>query len=227
MMAGQKMTQEEYVRRAKERHGIAYSYAKTVYTHSHNKVVITCPKHGDWEVTAAQHIRRNGSNGCPSCAGRTFKTTHSRGPATMTTAAWVAQAKAVHGDLYDYSTVHYQHSLKVVNVTCRLHGPFAVTPGNHVRRKSGCPICAGRLKESIRIFTIRAKTVHGTKYDYKFVTPFKTSDDIVTITCPTHGNFDQRIQVHLDGAGCQKCGHDAIGDKQRGVKKRKMKVVTI
>lgn len=222
-----RLTQQGFIDRAKERHGIAYSFAKTVYTHSHEDVTVTCPKHGDWQMRASQLIRRNGANGCPSCAGRTERTTHKRGTECETTETWVAKAKEVHGNTYDYSTVDYKHSLRRISVTCKLHGPFAVTPGNHINRKSGCPVCAGRLRKDPRIFIVRAKTIHGTKYDYHLVQPFLTTKDKATIVCPTHGKFEQRIQAHLNGQGCQKCGIETTANKTRGVKKRKMKVVTL
>lgn len=222
-----KLTQEEFIERAKELHGATYNFAKTVYTHSHSDVTVTCPKHGDWRLRASQLIRRQGGQGCPSCAGRTPRDAHHRGPTPDTTETWIAKAKAVHGNTYDYSTVDYKHSLKKVNVTCKLHGAFEVTPGNHLTRKSGCPVCAGRLRQDRRIFIIRAKTIHGTKYDYTLVQPFWTAQDTVTIVCPTHGRFEQTLQSHLNGCGCPHCAWEIAGLKQRGVKRKKMTVVTI
>lgn len=145
----------------------------------------------------------------------------------FTTAQWVAQAIEVHGHTYDYSTVVYTHSLKKVVVTCKLHGPFEVTPNNHTIAKSGCPVCAGRLCGDRHIFKVRAKTIHGAKYDYSLVQPFLTTDDTVTIVCSIHGRFEQRIQVHLNGCGCPHCGWTNGGLKQRGVKRKKMTTVTI
>ena len=226
-MPRHRMTQDEFIQRAKEAHGIAYSFAKTVYTHSHSNVTVTCHAHGDWEILASQLIRRNGSNGCPSCAGRTYRTAHKRGPECDTTEVWVAKAKAAHGDTYDYSTVNYTHSLKKVVITCKLHGPFSCTPNNHINVKSGCPVCAGQLCRSRHVFIVRARTVHGTKYDYKLVQSFLTANDQVTIVCPTHGRFEQKIKVHLKGSGCQRCGWEATGAKQVGVKRKKMTVVTL
>lgn len=226
-MPSKKMTQEEYIRRAKEMHGIAYIYTKTVYTHSHNKVTVTCPKHGDWEVAAAQHIRKNGASGCHACTGRTATPPNKRGAGPLTTEAWITKAKAAHGDLYDYSLVNYTHSLKPVTVICKLHGPFTTIANNHVNIKTGCSVCAGQLRREVRLFVIRARTIHGTKYDYKLVQPFLTAEDHVTIVCPVHGNFEQKIKVHLKGSGCQNCGWETTGNKNRGTKKRKMTVVTI
>lgn len=56
-------------------------------------------------------------------------------------------------------------------------------------------------------FIKRAREVHGNKYDYS-KTIYKTSSEKVTITCPTHGDFDQLPHNHLKGDGCLKCRVD-------------------
>lgn len=42
-----------------------FDYSKTVYTYARDKVVITCPEHGDFEQVADSHLR--GFNGCAGC----------------------------------------------------------------------------------------------------------------------------------------------------------------
>jgi hypothetical protein len=43
-----KISNEEFIRRCKNRHGDKYSYEKTRYTGFKNKVVVTCKQHGDF-----------------------------------------------------------------------------------------------------------------------------------------------------------------------------------
>lgn len=43
------------------------------------------------------------------------------------------------------------------------------------------------------------------KYEYKMET-FKGFNEKITIICPTHGEFEQRLSSHIDGIGCSKCG---------------------
>lgn len=59
------LTTEEFIRRARKKHGNRYDYSKTVYTYSREKVIITCRVHGDFEMTANNHASR-GSN-CLQC----------------------------------------------------------------------------------------------------------------------------------------------------------------
>ena len=60
------ISEEEFIEKAKNRHGDKYDYSKTKYTNSRSKVIITCKKHGDFSQKAESHIRVNG-RGCPNC----------------------------------------------------------------------------------------------------------------------------------------------------------------
>ena len=61
----QTMTTQEFIKKAREVHGDKYDYNKTVYKNIFDKVVITCPIHGDFLQKAVYHL--NG-NGCQKCA---------------------------------------------------------------------------------------------------------------------------------------------------------------
>jgi hypothetical protein len=50
----------------------------------------------------------------------------------------------------------------------------------------------------------RANEIHNNKYDYSLVT-YKNNKNKIKIVCPKHGVFQQRIDHHLRGSGCQKC----------------------
>jgi len=63
------------------------------------------------------------------------------------------------------------------------------------------------------IFIEKAKNVHGNKYDYSKV-EYIDNKTKVCIICPEHGEFWQRPDNHLHGAGCYKCGRNIMGKKQ-------------
>jgi len=54
-------------------------------------------------------------------------------------------------------------------------------------------------------FIVKAKKVHGDKYDYSKVA-YERNDKKVCIICPKHGEFFIRPNDHLQGHGCKKCG---------------------
>lgn len=57
-------TNNDFISKAKEVHGDKYNYDKTNYEYSNQKVIITCPIHGDFMQTPNDHIA---GRGCPKC----------------------------------------------------------------------------------------------------------------------------------------------------------------
>jgi hypothetical protein len=51
-----KLTTEEFIARATKVHGGKFSYDKVVYENKLSRIVVTCPDHGDYEVTATVHM---------------------------------------------------------------------------------------------------------------------------------------------------------------------------
>lgn len=64
---------ESFERLSSLKHGGKYIYTKSVYTNIVTKICITCPQHGDFWQTPANHM---GGHGCPSCG-------HSEGATTQ------------------------------------------------------------------------------------------------------------------------------------------------
>ena len=89
-----KLTTEEFVKKAKEKHGDKYDYTKTVYINAKTDVTITCPIHGDFEIKPYNHLS---GTGCVECKRRKW-----------TTDRFIEEAKKVHGDKYDYSKTEYK-----------------------------------------------------------------------------------------------------------------------
>jgi hypothetical protein len=72
------------------------------------------------------------------------------------------------------------------------------------------------LEARLNNFLTRAKDIHGDKYSYKKVN-FVNVRTPITITCSTHGDFEQLPSVHLGkgGAGCPKCANSLNGNNSR------------
>lgn len=58
-------TKEKFIEKAKSIYGDKYTYDKVNYIHSEVKVIITCPKHGDFKITPDNFLR---GHSCPHCA---------------------------------------------------------------------------------------------------------------------------------------------------------------
>ena len=59
------LSREEWVLRAREKHGYRYDYSKVEYVNSRTKVCIICPEHGEFWQTAGSHLQ---GIGCPKCS---------------------------------------------------------------------------------------------------------------------------------------------------------------
>lgn len=57
-------TTEQFIKEAKEVHGCKYEYSRCNYVNSKTKVIVTCPKHGDFLITPSIHLQ---GQGCPDC----------------------------------------------------------------------------------------------------------------------------------------------------------------
>jgi hypothetical protein len=198
----QKLTTQSFIAKAKQTHGDKYNYSKSVYTFSRDKVTINCPIHGDWNQTAAAHLRGKGCGKCgaiytaslkKNLAGQTFKD----------------KAKRIHGDLYDYSKTFYVASLLEVEIFCNRHeGIFLQKPKVHLKGH-GCPVCGGGNSKRItpEEFISKSKQIHSNFYDYS-QTNYIGSKYKVAIGCPVHGQWMQLATSHLQGIGCPTCGHE-------------------
>lgn len=125
--------------------------------------------------------------------------------------SFVAKARKIHGDAYDYGLVDYQRSNRKVTIVCRVHGPFEQTPNSHISRKAGCPKCAGKGMDTGE-FVAKAIATHGVRYSYAR-TEYRLIKGGVTITCPVHGDFRQTAEAHLIGHGCPQCWRESYASK--------------
>lgn len=146
---------EDFIRRANEAHDGFYTYEKVRFFNTTTPVIVTCPLHGDFEVTPNNHMR-NGSGedrgrGCPTCgaAKRGYRrdvNASARATADAKLAAFskrfVEEARAIHGDAYDYSETVYSGRRSKLTIMCPQHGPFAQTAEHHLMREQGCPACS-------------------------------------------------------------------------------------
>ena len=100
-----------------------------------------------------------------------------------------------------------------VTCSCKIHGIFHKTPYK-LLSSTGCPECAKYLKKKLSFteFTHRANVLHNNKYTY-FDKGFNGYRSKISIKCPSHGIFTQRIAEHLTGAGCSLCGTEKGAQK--------------
>jgi Zn finger protein HypA/HybF involved in hydrogenase expression len=127
---------------------------------------------------------------------------------------FLEKAKSVHGNKYDYSLVEYKTNATKVKIICEKHGVFEQRPNDHISKKCGCPKCGGKNKSFLVDILPKFVKVHGEKYDYS-KSQYKSDGKNIIIICPIHGEFEQKVNIHLLGSGCPKCGNIKKSEKNR------------
>ncbi len=126
-----KLTTEEFIERAKLKHGDRYCYDITNYVNAITKVRIICPIHGEFNQVANYHLS---GRGCNLCSNNTKKTTEQ----------FIDECIKSHGYKYDYSLVVYKGKDDKVRIICPIHGEFNQVAKSHINGH-GCNKCSGRF----------------------------------------------------------------------------------
>lgn len=182
---------EAFILQARKVHGEKYDYSLVEYTTSLEPVTIICDIHGVLSILPSNHLR---GHGCIDCGF--LKTGDGlRKPVQE----FLAQAREVHGERYDYSKVVYINCKTDVEIGCNKHGFFWQSPANHCKG-SGCKLC-GDLLNSKGIRRIESwLAANGIGYERE-----KTFDGLRSVT--TRNQFlrydffvpDANMLIEFDG----------------------------
>lgn len=173
---GRKITQEEFIQKCKIVNP-DLDYSKTVYAGSQNKVIITCLKHGNFEINPSTFLRRGK---CPKC-----------NLGIPTNDEFIEKCKQIF-PRYDYSKTIYNGRHSKVKVICETHNyEFEIVAGD-LLKGHGCPRCkSDKAKQqafTVEEFINKAREIQGDVYDYSKVKYVNTNTK-VCIICPEHGEF--------------------------------------
>jgi len=198
------LTTIDFIEKAKKIHGDKYDYSLVKYVDTKTKVKIICPNHGIFEQTPMGHY----NSGCVKCSYEKRSNNNK-----LTTIDFIEKAKKIHGDKYDYSKTKYYGNNLSLKIICQIHGEFEQEANSHLQG-AGCKKCGIELRSKNRKYNnpqyiIKAKRIHGDKYDYS-KTKYLDSNTKINIGCLKHGYFMQTPSDHLLGTGCPKCKNDSL-----------------
>lgn len=193
------VTREQFITRARAKHGMMYLYTAVVFMNMQTKVLIKCPLHKPFWQTPNSHCL---GKGCPECGfKRRVQST------TCTVKQFISRAVKLHGDKYDYSLVAatWAGMAKPVTIVCPVHGNFSQKARRHCCVGNGCRKChlVSRISTT-EDFIHKADKIHQGFYNYNDVVYVNARTNVV-IRCPKHGPFLQTPNKHLDGQGCSGC----------------------
>lgn len=177
--ASRRSNTEEFTKKANITHKNKYDYSKVNYINNSTKVIIICPKHGEFEQTPSDHLMKYG---CKKCSYEHLSIKY-----RDSIEEFIRKAKLAHGDNYDYSLVEYVNNSTKVKIICKKHGIFEQVPYSHTFFKCGCSLCSHPL-------------VHK-----RGLTPYKTFNKRLTqigVECRKNPNDDEVLQ-----ARCFKCNN--------------------
>ena len=164
-----KLTQEQYIAKARAKWGDAYDYSESVYLAGLKPITIRCIKHNHYfAVQAGNHICTSGkplNGGCPLCAQERMaekkkeavKRREERERAKKAERLkkeslrvcpqknFLERATAMYPD-YDFSRVEYKDRETHIVVVCPVHGEFKIRPrtlliGEKGQNPHGCWRC--------------------------------------------------------------------------------------
>ena len=144
----------EFIEKCEKIHKNRFDYSLVEYKKSDVKVKIICPDHGEFLSSPSVHLRTK-TGGCPKCIGYKSLT------------EFLNICRNIHGDKYDYSLVsNIRNNRTKLDIICNQHvQPFKFTQRyfNHINRKQGCPLCAGRYSYDYKEFINKANKIHNFK----------------------------------------------------------------
>jgi len=186
-------------------HNNYYDYSKVDFRGVTEKVIIICPKHGEFQQISRVHLKGHGCDQCGIEITKQKKIEQSKND-------FFEEAPKIHNNYYDYSKVDFRGVTEKVIIICPKHGEFQQTPHKHKNGKQGCSLCgsertANGQRKTLNKFISESTEIHGIEhYNYDLVEYINDTTNI-KILCNIHKKyFIQTPSSHLQGRGCTDCG---------------------
>ena len=190
--------QEQFIKEVQEKHGNKFDLSKIKYINNYTDVEVICKKHNE-SFWIDPLILLTSNICCPKCRSE-YK--------TKSLETFIEEARAVHGDKYDYSKVVYKSANEKVEIICPIHGSFYQKPSNHIHGQ-GCVKCAKKYQPTTEEYKQFLQDHFGDAYDYSKVIYINSSTP-VEIVCPEHGSFFRKpchIREVIRKGGSILCPH--------------------
>lgn len=186
-----------------------YDYSKVEYKGATSKINLYCKEHGDFEITPQGLFK---GRTCPTCTER-----DRRLKSTKPNDTFIKQLQEISPQ-YDYSKVVYINSTEKVEVICREHGSFFISP-RELLRGCGCTKCYNeRRGKSLKLTydEFKKKLLEQDKGHLSIKDEdYKDSSSPLVFTCSIHGvqHTNKAYNLITSRYGCPKCGNEIRASK--------------
>lgn len=204
---GIKLTTDEWIARAKTIWANEYDYSKSIYKGRKEKIEIICKNCGPLWVSAGNHVQQNRKpTGCDSCNRAKAAKNLTKPFKTM-----VEDARAIHGDRYEYIEGSYISARIGMTIICPSHGKVTTTPDSHINARHGCKKCADqrRASETLahRYMDLKRRIAELSNHTVTLqFASFKGQNFDAKFTCSVHGEFVRKpIQALQTKHPCTEC----------------------
>ncbi len=133
---------------------------------------------------------------------------------------FIEKAVAIHGDKFDYSLLPDEFKTnEKLPVSCKKHGVWYVTTGNHISNKRGCPSCSvekssERNRSNPSEIIDRVKEVLSRTDKTLVHLDYINMRSLATVHCKLHGEYKQKVVNILNGISCYLCGVEAARESR-------------
>jgi len=192
-----KLSQQEFLKRAKHKHANKYNYDKSIYVNCNNKIEILCNSCKNiFHQRSIDHLKGHGCNIC-ACKAKGVKSRNDP-------QEFIKKLKLKHRDKFDYTESKYINSCTKILIKCNIcNNKFWQLPLFNLKTKC-CPHCDGKHLD-VNYFLENAIKKHKNNYDYSHIN-FKKLNGKLKIKCNKCNNFfNQTARHHLMGHGCIFC----------------------
>ena len=202
----QRKTTAEFIKDSKRFHGDYYDYSLVSFKSVHDKVIIICPVHGNFNQSAVTHQK---GKGCKKCSiGEVWNKKD-----------FVKNAKKTHKNKFNYTKVKYVNTSTKIEIKCKTCKTFfKQTPNAHLKG-IGCANCMGNIPITEEMFIEILKDVHKNEITLLSKYINKTTTVKVKHIC---GHIWKNTPSHLISRkqGCRKCYNSSQRFTDRIFKKR-------
>jgi hypothetical protein len=208
-IAGYKMTLDEFIARAKQAHpneNLDYSQANYINNRTPIKIIDhdlrpDGTEYGEYWQTPYHHI--NGASHPDKFRSKLRELKQKSNEQV------IADFKKAHpNDNIDYSKVNYINNRTPITIIDNTLDALGNSYGEYEvyydTFSKGGYSNTRKKRDTYNHFFIKSKELHGDKDDYSKV-EFEKNTDEVTIICKKHGEYKQKVFVHLCGSRCPKC----------------------